>query len=236
MVNTMKKLTVYFSCFVGMCVIFTTCYYLSYKRVLKQFLEQTTERDYNLMMELKNSAESAENNQELLTANISDSGNKQAEESLEAGITDIETIKPYAKYILESYDVVTNQLLKVEKVLPGEYVGLTREEVIKVLSNYMENIPISEYEKGLFAYELISFSKDSLIMRKSYNQDLIDYKYYIAVRDGYVIVYYSDLKTVYEYTRILAIELPEEERLRLMQGIYLKTNAELYELLESYSS
>lgn len=234
----MKKLAVYFGLFAGMCVIFTTCYYLSYKRALKQFMEQTSERDYQLLMELRN-AQMADNAFIQENDIVEDSGQSATlpeDEILEVGLNDIETIKPQTKFIVESYNVTTNELLKEELSLPGEYVGLTREEVINKLSEYMNDLSVSEYEKGLFAYELLSFSKDSVTMRKSYNKDLVKFKYYIAVRDGYVIVYYSDLKTVYEYTKILAVDLPEVERERLMQGIYLNTNAELYELLESYSS
>lgn len=232
----MKKLTGYFICFTGLCVIFTTCYYLSYQRAMKQFLDETSERDYELMTQLQNIV--AENNkniqQEIAASSINNA--LQANEVVEVGVTDIETVRPDAKYILESYNVLTNQLLREELVLPNEYVGRNREDVIKYLSSYMSDVPISEHEKGLFAYELIDFANDKLIMRKSYNQDLVTFKYYVAVRDGYVVVYYSDLKTVYEYTRIIAVDLPEEERVRLMEGIYLDSGAELYELLESYSS
>ena len=56
------------------------------------------------------------------------------------------------------------------------------------------------------------------------------------VKDGYVVVYNSDLKSVYSYTHILAAELPEEDRIALSEGIYLNSLEELYSLLESFSS
>lgn len=149
---------------------------------------------------------------------------------------DYDVVQAGAKLRIENYRLPDNELIVEEKNVTADFAGLTRTEIIQQLSDYMQNIPVAEYEKGLFAYELVKFSSDELVLRKSYNQDLVDFKYYIAVKDGYVIVYYSDLKTVYEYTKIVAIDLPESERNRLMQGIKIKTNEELYELLESYSS
>ena len=147
-----------------------------------------------------------------------------------------DVVQAGAKLRIENYKLPENELTVEERMVTSDLAGLTREEIIKQLSDYMQDIPVTEYEKGLFAYELIKFSQDELILRKSYNQDLVDFKYYVAVKDGYVIIYYSDLKTVYEYTEIIAIDLPESERNRLMQGIKIKTNEELYELLESYTS
>jgi hypothetical protein len=56
----------------------------------------------------------------------------------------------------------------------------------------------------------------------------------VVVKDGYVVVYNSDLKSVYSYTHILAEDLPEEDRIALSRGIYVNSLDELYSLLESY--
>jgi hypothetical protein len=58
----------------------------------------------------------------------------------------------------------------------------------------------------------------------------------VVVKDGYVVVYNSDLKSVYSYTHIEAKNLPEEDRIALSMGIYVNNLDELYALLESYSS
>ena len=60
--------------------------------------------------------------------------------------------------------------------------------------------------------------------------------YYINVSNGYVTVYLSDKKTVYEYTSILAEELPLELRQELDSGIKVDTLSEVYGFLENYSS
>ena len=60
--------------------------------------------------------------------------------------------------------------------------------------------------------------------------------YYINVSNGYVTVYLGDKETVYEYTSILAEELPLELRQELDVGIKVDTLSEVYGFLENYSS
>ena len=51
-----------------------------------------------------------------------------------------------------------------------------------------------------------------------------------------VTVFYSDMETVFEYTHIPAVELTEEDRTALIEGIYVKDREELYSILEGFSS
>lgn len=227
-----RRLTGYALCFAGLCAMFTACYYYSYQKALAQLQAQSQEDNYALIQQLAQAGtDTSQTGMGLEDLNV-----EGEDSALSVNLAGTEVVRAGAKLTIENYRLPENELLVEEKYVTSEFAGLTREEIIRQLSDYMQNIPVSEYEKGLFAYELVKFSKDELVLRKSYNQDLVDFKYFIAVRDGYVIVYYSDLKTVYEYTQIVAIDLPESERNRLMQGIQIKTNEELYELLESYSS
>ena len=148
----------------------------------------------------------------------------------------VDTILPSTQYILESYDAVTDTLVTEELVPPGVFVGKNRDEIIAYMKEYMKSIPLTEYEKGLVSYELRSFSTDKLVMRKTYDINLLPYKFYVNIVNGYVTVYYSDLETVYEYTQIYAADLSEEARIALSQGIFVKDREELYGLLEGYSS
>lgn len=95
---------------------------------------------------------------------------------------------------------------------------------------------MSEYNKGLLSYELLSFSDKEIKLRKSYDADMVPYRFYVVVKNGYVVVYNSDLKSVYEYTHIEAKNLPEEDRIALSRGIYIDNIDDLYALLESYTS
>lgn len=60
--------------------------------------------------------------------------------------------------------------------------------------------------------------------------------YVITQKDGYVIVYYGDGKTVYEYTSIKVSELPDDIREKLSEGIEVSELSDIYGFLENYSS
>ena len=115
-------------------------------------------------------------------------------------------------------------------------MGLNREEVIEYLDNYMEDLPWNEFKQGLTAYELLLFSDKEILIRKTYNSNLIEYEYYIKAVDDNIVVYYSDQKTVYEYTNMSIINLTEEEKQELEEGYFIKDLTELYDILENYTS
>ena len=60
--------------------------------------------------------------------------------------------------------------------------------------------------------------------------------YYLAEKNGYVVVYLSDKKTVYEYTNILFRDLPEELQAEIETGKPVENTELLYGFLENYSS
>jgi hypothetical protein len=146
------------------------------------------------------------------------------------------TVQPNMKYTLENYDMKSNTSETEELNPPAYMIGLTREEILQYIDDYMSDMPLSEYNKGLISYELVSFSEKEIKIKKSYNEDFVPFRFYVVVKDGYVVVFNSDLKSVYSYTHILAKDLPEEDRISLSQGIYVNSLDELYALLESYSS
>ncbi len=158
------------------------------------------------------------------------------EEIVSAGALPNPVILPTTNYVLEIYDRKEGLLTQTEQNPPGDIVGLTREQVEKYLDEYMRDLTLSEYNKGLLSYELLSFSDKLVKFRKSYDEDMVPYRFYVVVKNGYVIVYNSDLKSVYEYTHIEAINLPEEDRVALSHGIYIDNIDDLYALLESYTS
>lgn len=60
--------------------------------------------------------------------------------------------------------------------------------------------------------------------------------YYLAERNGYVVVYLSDKKTVYEYTSIELSQLPETVKKEIQNGKVISGTQSLYGFLENYSS
>lgn len=60
--------------------------------------------------------------------------------------------------------------------------------------------------------------------------------YYLCEMQGFVVVYLSDRKTIYEMTEIPLTDLPEEVQQEIVAGKYIPTQDELYGFLENYSS
>lgn len=216
----LKKAYIYLFSFVVLCMLFTSCYYLSYLHALKNFNEKAIE-----------------NNQELykLLAKVQPTIAPDNNEAVSV-IQDEITVLPNTQYTLQIYDMKSDTT--ETKILnpPAYLVGLTREEVLEYLTSYMSDLPLSEYNKGLLSYELVYFSDKELIIKKTYNEDFLPFRYYVVVKDGYVVVYNSDLKSIHTYTDIKAIDLPEEDRISLSQGIYVNSLEELYALLENFTS
>lgn len=140
------------------------------------------------------------------------------------------------KYILEHYNSKEFTLKEEELPTPADFVGLSREELISYLKKYETAPSLEDRQLGFESFELVSFSKDQIVLRKTYHPYADDYKYYLAAENGYVTVYYSDKKTVYEYTNIDIDHLPEELKGEIVNGKNIATLDELYNFLENYSS
>lgn len=220
---TLKKLSIYFGALITFVFILSICYYVSYQSALRDYNTKSTQQSNTLVSYLKEltKTDAIQNNDDNSTA---------------VDTSDELRVLPSTRYRLQTYDTITNQLVEEELTIPSKLIGLTRQEVINLLADEIENISIDEYQKGLVSSVLASFSENEIVVRKSYNKDLVQYKYYLAISAGKVIVYYSDRKTVYEYTGIDATNLSERSQAELSLGKYAKDEAELYSILEGYSS
>lgn len=242
----MKKLLLYLGSFLAVSALFGFCYYSSYKKSLKDYNQRSveqkqseTERDLSGTAEnlsfLEKLSEEEQSKLQNEAKTDTDSSDPSAQ-SVPAGTTQKKTVLPTVEYFEETYTLPEGTLSTRQTIAPGFLIGMTREELEAYVTRYMDNLPLSEYEAGLLSYEIISFSEKKIVLRKSYDSSKVPYKFYVNISDGMVTVYYSDLKTVYEYTHIPAVELPEELRISLIDGIYVKDAEELYSLLEGFSS
>lgn len=236
----MKRIAMYFGGFAVLSVLFCLCYYTSYKNALKDFNRKAKEQESSLSSEL---ARVSEENKSLLSrlaereAELTEFAAGQEEpDNLAAGVGLHNTVLPTVSYIEETYNTVTGTLNSVTRTAPGFLIGMTKEELTEYVSHYMENMSLAEYEAGLQAYEIISFSENKVVLRKTYDASKIPYKFYVNITNGMVTVFYSDMETVFEYTHIPAVELTEEDRTALIEGIYVKDREELYSILEGFSS
>ncbi len=230
-----KKITVYLIGVLSVTFILLAFSFLSYKIALYRFNSQAVENGNSPYY-------SADKNISITTEYVTI---KQIEsttqvttdkEVVEVAVPKENIISSKTIYVLENYDLANSELTKETLNIPDYLVGLNREGVLGYLDEYMSDLKLSEFEKGLTSFELISFSEKEVILRKNYNSKKVNYKYYLAVMDGFVTVFYSDLKTIYEYTDIDITTLSEDDQVQLLHGIYVKDIEELYGLLENYSS
>lgn len=251
-----KKILVYFVGFLSLSLIFTTGYYFSYKKALEDFNRNAEKRNDELFTSLEekglliihdvnsasiNSKSKNQFSQEKdlpVEENLNTTNENEyiLDEGTEVDNIEETVVLPTTKYILQTYNTSTAE--KSDEVLktPSFLVGLNREGVIQYLDNYMNDLPWNEFKEGLTAYELLLFSDKEIVIRKTYNPDLIEYEYYIKDIDDNIVIFYSDQKTVYEYTNMSTINLSEEEKQELEEGYFIKDLTELYAILENYTS
>ncbi|MHB8128533.1 MAG: BofC C-terminal domain-containing protein [Mobilitalea sp.] len=222
----LKSATIYLTSFLILCIMFSACYYMSYLHALNDFNKSAIERK-----ELIALTENA-NPTPVLGEKVDESVSVAQSDLIQAELI----VRPDTEYTLEIYNMKTDTLETQVLNPPAYLVGLTREDIKDYISEYMSDLPLSEYNKGLISYELLYFSDKEIGIKKTYNEDFVPFRFYVVVKDGYVVVFNSDLKSVYSYTHIEAKTLPEEDRIALSQGIYVNNLDELYALLESYSS
>ena len=60
--------------------------------------------------------------------------------------------------------------------------------------------------------------------------------FYLKVEDNNIVVYCDDKQTVYMYTTISALKLPQAQQSQIVNGIYMEDEEALYSFLETYSS
>ena len=60
--------------------------------------------------------------------------------------------------------------------------------------------------------------------------------FYLKVEDNNIVVYCDDKQTVYMYTTISALKLPQAQQSQIVNGIYMENEEALYSFLETYSS
>ncbi len=148
----------------------------------------------------------------------------------------VERISENTRCVLEIHDL-QNQAIKVQVAdIKPSFYGFTREEVLMYLEAFVEEMPEKEKNRGMVAYELVAFGENELVLRKSYDSNRIEYEFFMKAEGEEIVVFFSDLVRIYEYTGILTTNLSKEEKQKLKAGYYIKDKEELYGILENYSS
>ncbi|NLZ81736.1 MAG: hypothetical protein GX913_08085 [Clostridiales bacterium] len=139
-------------------------------------------------------------------------------------------------YILETYLLNDNTIKEETLQMPIKFLGYKRTDLINYLNEYMKNLNEEEKEEGLVSFELVSFSSDVIVLRKTFHVKEPVYLFYLEVERGNITVYQISDNEVYAYTDIKMVDLPDDIQLEIMDGKYIENIGELYEFLETYSS
>lgn len=140
------------------------------------------------------------------------------------------------QYIIEEVDLKKNTTVETKWKVPDKYIGLDRQQFVKEMELYQQSPSLKDQELGIVSVEVVSFSKERVIIRKNYIFKELCTSFYLVNEKNYVVVYCDDLKTVYMNTNITLDSLPDELKQEIIQNKYIGTEEELYNFLESYSS
>lgn len=145
-------------------------------------------------------------------------------------------ILPETRLTTEIVNLKTGEEYIESSPMPSLYLGLEKDELLSELNDYVIDMPIKEREQGLVSFDIESYSTQEVVLRKTYYPDDNFKKYYMIYKQGRIIVYYSDRKTVFEYPDIKFYELPANIQSKLLTGMEIKDESELYNFLQNYSS
>ncbi|MBO5484522.1 MAG: BofC C-terminal domain-containing protein [Lachnospiraceae bacterium] len=212
----------------GLITVFSLGNYFCYESAMNHFQEMQEDYESRLgeQVQVYVSKEMETQKEEL---------EQWAEESIAANSTE-NKLSENTIYQIQSYDNVTDTTTTDYEELPDDMVGYTREDVEAFCQEYMNNMPVEDFLNGLQSMNVSSFSSDRLVVRKLYDISKVKFRYYLIASQGEVVVYYGDMKTIYEKTGISTDSLSKADRKALKNGIEVKDEEELFGILENYSS
>lgn len=154
---------------------------------------------------------------------------------LEAASTS-ETLNVETKYVLEERDIYRDTVVETTWRLPDKYVGMNREQFLDAMKDYEAFPPLSEMQRGFVSLEVLSFSREKVVVQMNYRVVLPTASFYLAVYDNKIVVLLDDRETVYIETDIKLEKLPEEEQEQIINMMFIEDEAGLYDFLEAHSS
>ncbi len=158
-----------------------------------------------------------------------------AEDSQEVAVT-AATLCVDTNYVLEEADILNHTVVETSTRLPDRYIGMDREQFLQAMKTYESSPPLSEQERGFVSLEVISFSRERVVVRKNYRFVQPSSSFYLAVYNNEVIVYLEDKETVYIETHIQLDSLPEQLQEQIIEMMWIENEEKLYSFLENYSS
>ena len=219
----MKRFSILVAGLLSICLFFSGCYYISFVHTKKRLEDKKIQQGEDVRLWKKEMS--------ILGTDYDSAVSEYDEVSSDSMVISSDT-----QCIYELYYVDTGEHVQYQTSPGADIAGLNRSQLASWLKEYMENLSLKEYEDGLISYNLISFSKDKVVLQKIYDRTRIQYKYFITARNREVIVYYSDKKTVFEHTGIRLDPMDVELQHILQKGIPVKDIEELYDFLAAITS
>lgn len=158
------------------------------------------------------------------------------QDSLEDVFWFSEKLNADTAYVLEETDLRNNTIVETTWKLPAKYIGMNREEFLEAMDLYAASPPLEELERGFVSLEVLSFSKEKVVIQMNYEYIQPGSSFYLMVENNYVVVYLEDMETVYMDTDILLTDLPEELQQDIIRVMYVPDEESLYSFLENYTS
>lgn len=150
--------------------------------------------------------------------------------------TSSETLCVDTEYVLEETDVVRETVVETTWKLPDKYIGMNREQFIESMENYEAFPPLSEVERGFIGLEVLSFSRERVVVQMNYQYLQPTIGFFIAALDNEIVVYLEDKETIYINTGIPLEGVPEEIQMQIIQMLWVEDEESLYNFLETYTS
>lgn len=172
-------------------------------------------------------AESLEEEEDILPA---------GEELPYAAASASETLSADTEYVLEETNILDRSVVQTSWRLPPQYMGMNRKQFLEAMELYEAHPPLAEMERGFVGLEVLSFSRERVVVQMNYRYVQPSASFYLAVYDNEVVVYLEDKVTVYINTDISLDSLPEEVQQEIIQMMWIPDEESLYHFLESYSS
>ncbi len=157
-------------------------------------------------------------------------------EQMPVSVMDTPVVTANTRYVIQEYNALNGQLTQNEETAPDKFIGLDRTKLAQEIENYNKKPSLTDQEKGFTFMELVSFSNDKVVVKKSYEKQEAANGFFLLNENHYVVVYDSELSGIYMNTNILVEELPEKLQNEIIHMKYIQDEGELFNFLESYSS
>lgn len=155
---------------------------------------------------------------------------------IQVSVSEEPVVTANTQYILQELDAKSGQIEEDLTSAPDKFIGLSRDRLAEEIESYNQNPSLTDLEKGFLYMELVSFSRDRVVVRKSYEPAEEADGFFLLNENHYVVVYHKDLSEVYMNTDILVEELPQRLQEEIINMKFVEDEGELYNFLESYSS